>query len=314
MVGVYHSTPESYLPLIREIVPESHLLLCTQWDGLSEILGKIDVLLAFKFGFRPFPRDLILQAPRLRWVQLASAGIDHITPFDPARLIVTNASGIHGGIMAQYVLGMLMHALWNVPRLLAQQRARCWQRYEVPSLAGRTMGVLGAGRVGGAIARAAQAFGMRTIGMRWSGLPADGFDRMHGPGELPDLLSASEVVVLTLPLTPHTRNLIGPQELSQLRPDAWLVNVSRGGIVDEDALTDVLGRQAIAGAILDVFADEPLSPDSEFWALPNTIVTPHISSELAGWPKELAHLFCINLRRWINNEPLQNVVDPAAGY
>jgi len=314
VVGVYHGEPEPYLPLIREIIPASHLRVCTRWDRLAEILEDVDVLLAFKFGFRPFPRALILEAPRLRWVQLGSAGIDHLTPYDPERLVVTNASGIHGDIMAQYVLSMLVHVLWNVPRLIEQQRARHWQRYEVPSLSGRSMAIVGAGRVGAVIGRCARAFGMRVYGVRRSGAPVEGFNGTCGPEGLPALLSDADVVVLTLPLTPETRHSIGANELGRLKPTAWLINVSRGGIVNEAALIDLLRRRAIAGAVLDVFAAEPLPADSEFWTLPGVVVTPHISSELEGWPVELARLFCANVRRWISHEPLENVVDPVAGY
>lgn len=314
VVGVFHRHPEPYLPLIREVIPDSHLRVCTRAEGLPEILDELDILLAFKFGFQAFPRGSILQAPRLRWVQLASAGIDHITPYDPGRLIVTNASGIHGDIMSQYVLGMLFHVLWDVSRLVDQQRDCRWQRYEVPSLSGRSIGIVGAGRVGAAIGRRAGAFGMRVLGLRRSGVPVEGFHRMYRVDGLADLLSESDVVVLTLPRTPETENSIGADELARMRPTAWLINVSRGGIVNEHDLIGVLKRNAIAGAILDVFAQEPLPPDSEFWTLPNVVVTPHISSELAGWPLELARLFCANLRRWMNNEPLQNVVDPTAGY
>ena len=314
VVGIYHRTPEPYLGLVRELVPESHLRVCTAPAALGEILPELDVLLAFKFGFRPFPRDEILSAPRLRWVQLASAGIDHMVPYDPGRLIVTNASGIHGAIMSEYVIGMLIHVRWNVARLVEQQKARQWERYAVPALAGRTLGVVGTGQVGAAIASRARAFGMRTLGVRRSGAPLEGFDEIFGPGGLQRLFAESDAVVLALPLTNETRHVIGARELQALRPSAYLINVSRGGIVDEDALIEVLRDGCIAGAILDVFEEEPLPPGSPFWTLPNVVVTPHISSELDGWQVELARIFCRNLRHWMNHEPLENVVDPAAGY
>lgn len=314
VVGVYAAQPAALVPIIGELVPDSHVRVCAEWDGLGDIVADLDVLLAFKFGFRPFPRERILAAPRLRWVQLASAGADHLAPYDPERLVVTNASGIHGDIMSQYVIGMLLHVTWQTTRLVDQQRARRWQRYDVSSIRGRTMCIVGAGRVGSAIAARARVFGMNVIGVRRSGAPLDGFDRMYDPGGLAAALAESDVVVLTLPLTADTRHSIGMKELSALRPTAWLINVSRGGIVDEPALLDVLRRGAIAGAVLDVFAEEPLPEDSEFWSVPNVVVTPHISSEFAGWPGEVARLFCANLRRWIDREPLQNVVDPVSGY
>ena len=314
VVGVYGRDPELLLSFIRDLIPQSHLRVCTEWNGLADIVDEVDVLLAFKFGVRPFPRDEILGATRLQWVQLGSAGADHMTPYDPGRLVVTNASGIHGDIMSQYVIGMLLHVLWQTGRLVDQQRGRRWQLYDVPSLLGRTMGIVGAGRVGTAIATRARVFGMRVIGVRRSGDALDGFDRMYAPDSVTAVLAESDVAVLTLPLTAETRNSIGARELGALKPSAYLINVSRGGIVQEPALIDLLRSGGLAGAILDVFAEEPLPDNSPFWSLPNVIVTPHISGELAGWRVELARLFCANLRRWIDHEPLLNIVNPVIGY
>jgi phosphoglycerate dehydrogenase-like enzyme len=314
LVGVYHAAPEPYLPLIRELLPDSNLRLCKRWDGIEEILDGVDVLLAFKFGTQPFPREAVLKAPRLRWVQVAGAGADHLLPFDSQKLLVTNASGIHGNIMAQFVIGTLVHLLWDFPRLLRQQRERHWERWEVPTLSGKTMTVVGAGHVGGTIGHVARALGMRVVGVRRSGGAVEGFERVVGPDGLLEVLGEGDVVVLSVPLTPQTRHLIGPRELASMRPSSYLVNVSRGGIVDEGALLDVLKRGALAGAVLDVFQQEPLPPASDFWSLPNVLVTPHISSELADWPTEVARIFCANLSRWLKGEPLKNVVDPIAGY
>jgi phosphoglycerate dehydrogenase-like enzyme len=314
VVGVYHHSPEPYLPLIREILPETNLRLCRRWDGIEDLLDDVDVLLAFKFGTRPFPREAVVAAPRLRWVQVSGAGVDHLLPFDSQKLVVTNASGIHGTIMAQYVIGTLVHLLWDFPRLLRQQRERHWERWEVPTLSGKTLGVIGAGHVGSTIGRVARELGMRVVGVRRSGRPVEGFERVYGPDGLLEVIKDSDVVVLSVPLTHETRHLVGRRELESLRGGSYLVNVSRGGIVDEAALIDVLERGGIAGAVLDVFQQEPLPPESGFWSLSRVLVTPHISSELAGWPTEVARIFCANLRRWLKGEPLENVVDPTTGY
>lgn len=314
IVGVYHDNPDPFLPILRDVLPERQLRICTRWDGLPGIIGDVDVLLAFKFGNRPFPRQVILEAPRLKWVQLASAGVDHITPFDPERLVVTNASGIHGDTMAEFVIATLLRWTWDFPRLVRQHRDRTWERYFVPGLAGRTMGVLGLGHVGTTIGRRAAAFGMRVHGTRRSGRPVEGIERVYGPDRTDTVLAESDVVVISLPLTAMTRGGIGTAQLRCLKPTAYLINVSRGGIVDEPALIDLLEQGAIAGAVLDVFQQEPLPPDSRFWSLPNTLVTPHISSEFERWPDAVARKFVRNLTRWIRREPLEKVVDPVAGY
>lgn len=314
VVGIYCAHPEAVLPRIRERVPEDRIRLCTRWDGLDEILDEIDVLVAFKFGTNPFPKEPILSAERLRWVQLASAGVDHMVPHSRSDLVVTNASGIHGLTMAQFVLGALVHLLWDFPRLVRQQGDRVWDKFDVGTLARKTMAVIGAGHIGTSIGRAAKPLGMRVVGVRRSGRPVEGFDETYGPDGLTRALGEAYVAVVTVPLTRATRGMIGAEELAALPGDAILVNVSRGGVVDEDALLRHLKEGRIGAAILDVFETEPLPPTSEFWTLDNALVTPHISSEAEGWEGEVADLFLDNLERWEAAEPLNNVVDPQAGY
>jgi phosphoglycerate dehydrogenase-like enzyme len=314
VVGVYHSAPGPLLPLIREAAPEADVRVCTTSDGIAGILDDVEVLLAFKFGFKPFPRDAILAAPRLKWVQLASAGVDHMLPFDPARLLVTNGSGLHGEIISQFVFGALAQLTWDFPRLLRQQAAHRWERYPVASLSGKTMGILGIGSIGACLARYARVYGMRVIGTRRSGLPAEGVARTYLPDATTEVLSRSDVVVVATPLTAETRNLVGAVELAAMPRSAYLVVISRGGVVSEPALVDALRQGQLAGAVLDVFTEEPLPADSPFWDLPNAIVTPHISGELSDWPVAVARLFADNLKRYLAAEPLRNLVDPQRGY
>lgn len=314
VVGLYHEAPDGILSIIREVVPKSRLRVCTTWDGLQEILPGLEVLLAFRFRGRPFPRDAILAAPGLRWLQLSSAGIDHMLPYDPAVLIVTNTSGLHADSIVPYVFTGLLHLMWDFPSLQREQREHSWRRRQLPLLRGRMIGVLGAGRIGRRVGVAARAFGMVPIGLRRSGLASEEFERMYGPDGLPELLERSDVLVVCLPLTPDTRGLLGAKALRHLRPSAYLVNVARGGIVDEGALLSLLSEHRLAGAVLDVFEREPLPPSSEFWDLPNVLITPHLAGEFEQWPSAVATFFCTNLRRWIAGAPLENIVDAAGGY
>ena len=314
VVGIYGKFPGLYLPTIREMVPDSSLRVCSEWGKIGEILDEVEVLLAYRFPSRPLPKEEILRAKCLKWLQLSSAGIDSILPYDPSKLIVTNTSGIHADTISQYVIGTLVMMYWDFPRLQRQQRDRHWERYFVPSLSGKTIGIIGAGKVGTSIANRARDFGMRALGIRRSGKPVEGFECMYSPRGLPVVMSESNVVVICLPLTSETRCLIGRDEIRLMRTDAYLVNIARGAIVDQSALLDALKEGSIAGAILDAFEQEPLPPESGLWSLPNVLITPHISGEFEDWPVEVARLFCANLRRWINREPLANVVDPGAGY
>lgn len=313
VVGIYDAIPEGYLSLIERVVPPERLRVCTRWDGTEE-LSECEVLLAFKFRGRAFPRQAILGLPRLRWLQLASAGADHVVPYDPNRVTVTNASGIHGAIMAEYVFGMLIHKRWDVPRLLRQQAEQRWEPYAVPSLAGRTMAIIGAGHIGASIAARARAFDLRVLAVRRSGRPVAEAHETFGPQAIPDVIGRADVVVITLPLTAETRGAIGRAAIERLKSTAYLINISRGGVVDEEALLDRLRRRPIAGAVLDVFEREPLPADSPFWTSARVLVTPHISSEFAGWAEAVARLFLDNLRRWTTGETLSHVVKPQLGY
>jgi phosphoglycerate dehydrogenase-like enzyme len=314
VVGLYCANPETILPRIRERVSEDRIRTCTRWDGLGEILEEIDIVVAFKFGTNPFPKDQILASDRLQWVQLASAGVDHMVPHDRSDLLVTNASGIHGLTMAQFVVGTLVSRLWDFPRLFRQQAERTWKKFDVGTLAGKTMAVIGAGHIGVSIGRAVKPFDMRVVGVRRSGRPVPEFDQIYGPDELKRAMEEAYVTVVTLPLTRGTRGLIGAGELAAMPDDGILVNVSRGGVVDEPALLRHLKERPESAAILDVFATEPLPEDSEFWGLENVLVTPHISSEAEGWEIDVADIFLWNLERWVADEPLRNIVDPVAGY
>jgi phosphoglycerate dehydrogenase-like enzyme len=313
-IGIFHPEPKSILSIVRAAVPDAEIRICTRWDAIEEIVHDVEVLLAFKFGFLPFPRASILGAAGLKWVQLASAGVDHICPFDPTKITVTNGSGVHGDIISQYVFGMLSHFVWNVPRLLEQQQDRQWDRYPVTSLQGKTLGIVGLGSIGQTLARYGRVYGMRVIGTRRSGRLVEGVDYTYGPDGLPEVMERSDVVVVSTPLTKETRGLIGAVELALMSPHSYLVSISRGGIIDEDALVAALREGRPAHAILDVFDEEPLPPESPFWELPNTLVTPHISGELGDWAAAVADLFVENLRRYTASRPLRNVVDPELGY
>lgn len=314
VIGIFHPEPDGFLPLIRAVAPDAELRVCMKWDGLDAILGDTEVLLAFKFGFQPFPRDAILRAPCLKWVQLASAGVDHMLPFDSATLTVTNGSGLHGEIIAQFVFGALAQVMWDFPRLLRQQAAHRWDRYPVSSLSGKTMGIIGIGSIGVCLARYARTNGMRVIGTRRSGESVEGVDQTYSPDGIDEVLRQSDVVVVATPLTAETRNLLSTAELDLMRQTAYLVAISRGGVVNESALLDALKRGQLAGAVLDVFTEEPLPAESPFWDLPNVMVTPHIAGELGDWPMAVARLFADNLERYLASEPLRNVVDPRLGY
>lgn len=266
------------------------------------------------------PARLFDRAPRLRWVQLASAGVDHGARAGllEGEVIITNASGIHATPIGEYVLGTVLMFARRALRSFRQQREKHWERFPTAEVRGKTMGIIGLGNIGNEVARLARAFGMRVVATRRSAVRrqsgVDGVDLVYPAAGLPQLLAEADFVVLSLPLTPETKALIGEDELRAMKPSAYLINISRGAVVDEEALVVALREGWIAGAGLDVFAREPLPADSELWELPNAIVTSHIAGLSELYNQRLVDLFCDNLQRYLAGQPLRNVVDKMLAY
>jgi glyoxylate/hydroxypyruvate reductase A len=259
------------------------------------------------------PPEVLARARQLRWVQVMGAGVERfLVPELPAHVVVTRAP-VFGHWMAEYVLGWCLWLTQKMETYRAAQRERRWiQEIEPEALGGRTMTIVGLGDIGRALARAAAALGLRVLGVSRRARRVPHVDRVYTRAALARALAAADIVVLAVPLTPETRGLIGPRELAALKPSAWLVNVARGPVVDEAALVAALSERRIAAAILDVFDEEPLPPDHPLWALPNVVVTPHISGPSKA--EEITQVFNENLGRYVRGERVKYVVDKKGGY
>jgi phosphoglycerate dehydrogenase-like enzyme len=247
--------------------------------------------------------------PRLRWVQLSSAGADRASV---QRLIghgvrVTTTSGMHAGPIAEYVLCAMLMMAKEIPALVHAQSRREWTRVIPDEAAGKTLGIIGLGRIGTAVARLAKASGFHVLGVRRSDRPSRAADELFPRERLSELLRRADFVVLCVPLTEDTRGMIGVAQLRHMRSEAVLINVSRGQIVDEAALVNRLRSGRIAGAVLDVFNQEPLPSDHPFWRLPNVLVTPHIAGGTPRYDERAVGIFVDNLRRYLEGRPLRNV-------
>ncbi|MBB6732438.1 D-2-hydroxyacid dehydrogenase [Cohnella zeiphila] len=255
---------------------------------------------------------------RLRWVQTGSAGVDNVplTELEKLGVTVTTASGVHPGPMAETAFAMLLSFTRNLHLSVRKQTERKWERFEnYGELRGRTIGIVGAGQIGSEVARLAQAFGMRTLGVRRSGAAAAFFDRMTAMDGLDDVLAESDIVVNILPGTPETQRLFDAQRFARMKPDALFVNIGRGSSVDTDALVDALREGRLGGAGLDVFDPEPLPADHPLWEMDNVIVMPHIGGMTDHYKDRLAALFIENLQDYLKNgAPSRNVVDYRLSY
>jgi phosphoglycerate dehydrogenase-like enzyme len=308
-------TPERYAAALRRHPWAAARVEATLgWDFEdTAALRRADVLVSWKF-----PRDrLAVLAPRLRWIHCIGAGVDHLLPLDwlPAGVTLTNNSGVHVPKAAEYACMAILALNNRLPVHVTNQREARWARTFVSRVGGKTLAVIGVGSLGAAAAERARAFGMRVLGIRRSGRAHRAVDEMFRPAELHEVLPRADVVLVTAPLTSETTGMLGRKELDLLKPSAGLVNMSRGALVDQEALADKLRRNELAGAILDVFVPEPLPADSPLWRTPNLIITPHVSSDDS---EEYAHrtlgLLFTNLRRHVEGKTLGNVVDVARQY
>jgi phosphoglycerate dehydrogenase-like enzyme len=304
----------------------------SQAEMIEAAAGGCDVLFSFRV-----PDELMRRSPNLKWVQLLSAGADHILKGALAQatgISVTTASGIHATAIAEYTIGsMLAFAHGFHLTMRAQMRAE-WRRNTgfmniVDSLRGKTLGVIGYGSIGRETARIGAALGMTVLALKRN--PAEHADtgwnppgvgdpegrlpaRWYGPDECVAILSASDYITVTLPGTPHTRGFIGAKEIAAMRPHAYIVNIGRGPVIDQNALIAALKEKLIGGAGLDVFEREPLEPQSPLWTMENVILTPHMSGSYKDYNSAACELFAENLRRWRSERPLLNLVDRALGY
>jgi len=303
-------------PLARR-QPDAVISLCTDYESLPRLLEeqRPEVLFTIRFAGTPgFPRRAILASPTLRWVSVGGSGTDHLAPWNSARLTVTNAAGVGAPTMAQYAMAAALHFTLGLDAFAAAQRERRWFAGSVASIEGRTMLILGLGKTGQAVAALAKAHGMRVLGVRARPAATPGVDRVEPVAALARLLPEADVLVVCLPLSAETRNLLDQEAFARLKPGAILVDVSRGGIVSQGALTEALAAGRLRGAALDVFEKEPLPPDSPLWAMSNVILTPHCSSVYEGWERRAIEMFADNIDRFRRGESLHNVVDPGRGY
>ncbi len=277
-----------------------------------------DADVAFLSHLKP---DEFAAASCLRWIQSPAAGVAGLL-FPELRdspVALTNARGIHGDAVAEHVMAVTIVLFRQIHLAIRRQSSREWAKdsqSRFRMLRGRTMGIVGLGSIGTAVAERAAALGAEVIAVRrtMSAPRPSCVSAVFPPGELDAVLRRADVVVLTVPLTGETRGFVGAAEIRRMKPDAVLVNVARGKLLREDEVAEELARGTIAGAALDVFEHEPLAASSPLWDLPNVVITPHTSAFRDDYWALAIDLFAANLRRFERGDPLVNLVDKTAGY
>ena len=262
------------------------------------------------------PPGLLSAMPKLRWVQAMTAGVEGwlALPDLPATLTLTCARGTHRESMPENIIGALLYVAKPYAAAVENQKHRRWLHSVAQPLTGKTLGILGIGAIGQEVARIAAVLSMRVIGTRRRPEPVTNVAKVLPPDRTPEVLAESDFLLLLLPATPETDNFINAERLGKMKASAWLLNFGRGHLVKDDDLIAAVKAKKIAGAVLDVFRQEPLPADHPFWTTEGIIVLPHIGGPHPQRDNIVARMFVDNLSRFLDGKPLKEVVDCRAGY
>jgi phosphoglycerate dehydrogenase-like enzyme len=277
----------------------------------AEQMVRTEVLMAYSV-----PPGMLPAMPKLRWAQAMMAGVEAwmALPDLPEKLLLTCARGTHKESMPENILGALFYVAKPYAAAVENQKQGKWVHNVAQPLTGRTLGILGLGVIGQEVARLAASLGMRVIGTKRRPGAMANVAEVLPPERTPEVLAQADFLLLLLPATPETDNFINAQRLAMMKPGAWLLNFGRGHLINDDDLVAAVKAKKIAGAMLDVFRQEPLPAGHPFWATEGIIVLPHIGGPHPQRDQIVARLFVENLGRFLDGKPLKEVVDRKAGY
>jgi phosphoglycerate dehydrogenase-like enzyme len=268
----------------------------------------------------PLFREVFTMCPQLRWVHSRAAGLDGLLfpELVESPVPLTNGSGVFSPPLGEFVLGAMLYFAQDFRRLVRCQAAGVWETRDIEEISGRTVGIVGYGDIGRAVSTRARAMGMHVLALRRGGPPKSGadplIDQFYGPAARLEMIARCDYLVVSAPLTPETRGLIGAAEFAAMQPHAVVVNVGRGPVIDEQALIDALSANRIRGAALDVFDTEPLPEGHPFYALENVLLSPHCADHTPDWLERAMQFFLEQFERFRKGETLLNVVDKRREY
>jgi phosphoglycerate dehydrogenase-like enzyme len=304
---IYHKDAKLYEEILSKRLPKLETCSASQPGEAIDFIEKAEIILTWEI-----PDELLKKAEHLKWFASLGAGNEHLihNPLIPESILFTKTA-VYGEMMAEYVFAYLLYFGRNLSKHFEDQKKKIWERKRPDRLRGKVMGILGLGSVGHEIANRSRQFGMKILGVKRTPEPVKYVDQVFGPRDLKKMIALVDCLVVALPFTPETYHLLGEEELNLIKDGAILFNIGRGKTIDGKALTRVLKDGRIK-AVLDVFEDEPLPPESELWNLENVIITPHVSG--INLPEEICEEFIRNYRRWVKGRSLIGLVDRSKGY
>lgn len=318
-VLVLSNPTEPQLKMLRNLPEETGIAVGDSVQAFERLAPDATVIFSWSIA-GPLLRDVFHMCPRVQWVHSRSAGLDGVLfPEIVGRPVpVTNGSGVFSPSLGEFALGAILYFAKDFRRMTRNQEAGRWEQFDITEVSGQTVGIVGYGDIGRAVATRVRALGMRVLGLRRSGAPfyqVDPLvDRIYTPDRLLEMIPLCDYIVAAAPLTPETKSMIGRAAFDCMKPEAVIVNVGRGPVIDEAAMVDALSSGRIKGAALDVFDREPLPAGHPLYSLQNVLLSPHCADHTPDWLERAMQFFLDQFERFRKGEPLLNVVDKKLGY
>jgi phosphoglycerate dehydrogenase-like enzyme len=306
-----------YLAHLSRMPQNLRMVVTDDLEQLKTIVPQADAILYASTS--PVLVQTLPLAERVRWIHVLWTGVDGVLTPEMLKhpAILTNGRGVFSGPLADWVVAVMLFFAFEFGRVIRQQEQRVWEPFISNTLEGRTLGIVGYGSIGSAVAARAHPFGMKIAALRRRPELFQGdllVDQGYGPNQLKELITASDYLLVVTPLTAATRGMIGEREIALMKTDGVLINIGRGPVIDEGALVRALETHRIRGAALDVFQTEPLPPDHPLWRMPNVLLSPHTADRVDGFLVPPFECFFENLDRFMRGQGLLHVVDKHAGY
>ena len=307
LTEVQEAMQQRYKQMLLERFPQLTINVVGHHTLVEPYIADVDVLMCFS---PPMADHVVRDAPKLKWIQTLGTGVDNVVdlPSLNKEVVVTNVRGIHGAPVSEATIAYMLSLARDMPRSTRAQDRSTWERWPSQLLAGKTVGFLGVGLIAEYLAPICKAFGMTVVGITGSPRPTPSFDRMAKRDDLVSIASELDFLVALIPMSAETRNIVGEKVFKAMKPSAYLVNVARGGVVDEGALIKALEAGEIAGAGLDVFAQEPLSPESPLWKTKGITIFPHLGGYSEGYEHRAMPTLAGNMEKYLAGD-LKNMVN-----
>jgi phosphoglycerate dehydrogenase-like enzyme len=313
------SATERELAMLEQLPPETSLAVGTAAEAFANLAPEADVIFNWSASGKLL-REVFAMSPRVKWVHSRSAGLD--TTLFPELVAspvpLTNGRGVFSQSLGEFALAAILYFAKDFRRLVRNQMAGRWDQFDITEVSGQTVGIVGYGDIGRAVATRVRAMGMQILAMKRGGPPMYNVDplvnRIYKPEDRIEMLSRCDYIVACTPLTAETRGLIGAAEFAAMKPNAVVINLGRGPVIDEAAMIAALTENRIKGAALDVFDTEPLPAGHPFYSLENVLLSPHCADHTPDWTDQAMLFFLAQFERYRKGEPLQNVVKKDQGY